>query len=134
MQSISRFSKKQNEDVCECDHCFLFVMFAWIFFRSQSLNEAVFFVGHLFDGVTNLKQYVVDGCHLLEISRIEAARICLCMLLPLGLYDVVSMQNDLLACIAEKRVFIRWGIYFGFALLCLLQVPMGQSEFIYFQF
>jgi hypothetical protein len=56
-------------------------------------------------------------------------------LIPLFLFDLVSLKTDVIALISRQRFFIRWPVYILLLLVILLFSEKGvTTEFIYMQF
>ncbi len=113
---------------------FAFTAFAWIFFRARTLTDAVYIIGHLFDGISNPVQYIKQGCESLAISQ-SAWVVCLGTIGLLGIYDGLSLKYDVIACISKWKIGFRWILYLVMVLLIMFCAPIGNaSSFIYFQF
>ena len=96
---------------------FTFVTFAWIFFRAETLGEAVRYIQRLLELNTH--------------GGIKGASILLWGALLL-LLDWYLRHNERSLRVPAQRI-LRNGIYFVFALAVLLKLGSHQS-FIYFQF
>ncbi len=113
---------------------FVFASFAWLFFISNSLTDAIYVIGHLFIGIGNPITYLHDGfsninLHVGNLIWLSAS------LIILGLYDYVSLTKDVITCISQKKKMVRWIIYVIFILWILFYIPyVNTTEFIYFQF
>lgn len=113
---------------------FCFCTFAWVFFASDSLKDAIYIVKHVFDGILDPVNYLRDG--LLAIGMDEASLVFLVLsILLLLVFDYVSMKKDVIAVISSKKVIVRWCLYIIFVLWMILNIPVTDTtEFIYFQF
>ncbi|HEX6885259.1 MAG TPA: MBOAT family protein [Planctomycetota bacterium] len=103
--------------------------FALIFFRAQSLDEALAVVrgiagglgsGPLLAGVTGF-----DG---LELG------IALVSIVVLELVQLAGARRPLGALVAARPLWARWGLYYAMLLVLLLFGKFDEREFIYFQF
>lgn len=113
---------------------FAFAAFAWIFFRAQSLTEAMYVIRYAFSGISSPIQYLKAGYSNLGIDK-DALWVCIGMLGLLGLYDGLSLKYDVIGCISKWKVGFRWMMYLAVILLILFYAPIGNaSSFIYFQF
>lgn len=113
---------------------FAFAAFAWIFFRAQSLTEAMYVIRHAFSGISSPIQYLKAGYSNLGIDK-DALLVCVGMLGLLGVYDGLSLKYDVIGCISKWKVGFRWMMYLAVILLILFYAPIGNaSSFIYFQF
>ena len=104
---------------------FVFVMLAWVFFRAQSLSEAVYVLGHIF-------MPVMRGN--LMINNTSQAVIALFIPLLL-LYDFISLKADAIDIFSRKSLYVRWTGYILLGLIIVFFSPKDIAEdFIYFQF
>lgn len=113
---------------------FIFVSFAWIFFRAQSLPDAAYVVRYTLSGVRHPIQYVMKGYSDLALTK-KAIMACIGMVGLLGVYDAFSLKYDVIECIGRWNIVLRWAVYLVSVLLILFLAPIGNaSSFIYFQF
>lgn len=113
---------------------FIFVSFAWIFFRAQSLSDAAYVIRYTLSGVRHPMQYLKAGYHDLAIAS-KTIITCVGMVGLLGIYDAFSLKYDVIECIGRWKVGLRWLLYLAIVLLILFWAPIGNaSSFIYFQF
>ena len=96
---------------------FIFVTFAWVFFRADTLTDATLYLQHIF----------VQGPQ----NGLQGKSILLWGALLLGL-DWYLRHNERTLRVPTNRI-LRTAIYFAFALTVLLKLGSHQS-FIYFQF
>lgn len=113
---------------------FILCSVAWVFFRAETLQDACYFLTHLFDGITSPITYIRKGYSDLEMLKPEFAKICLSLLF-LFVFDFYNYKGDVIENISCKNTLSRWCIYIGFTLMLLLFLPgTPAKEFIYFQF
>jgi D-alanyl-lipoteichoic acid acyltransferase DltB (MBOAT superfamily) len=113
---------------------FAFCTFAWIFFVSNSLSDAVYVILHLFDGISSPIEYLCDGClPFLGMNGASLKPTMLCIML-LGVYDYISLKVDCIDKISEMPIIVRYGVYIGLLLLIMCFRSTVQTEFVYFQF
>ena len=109
---------------------FLLVNFAWIFFRANTWEDAVYFIRNMFVR-WSISQALADlgmsGKHVVRIGGI---------LMSLLLFDYFNQQKDLLKEMGKLWLPLRWLLYFAIVLLIVvLKIHNGTSQqFIYFQF
>jgi D-alanyl-lipoteichoic acid acyltransferase DltB (MBOAT superfamily) len=113
---------------------FIFVCFAWIFFRSNSVSDAFYIVSHLLTGwetVFNMET-LRDGLSL-GPSRFQwivgTASIGLVLFVQL-----LQRQGRVIDQLSKKPVWLRWSIYYAMISIFLLCGSLQSKEFIYFQF
>lgn len=113
---------------------FTLVCFAWVFFRANTLADAFYGLGHMFDGISSPIQYVADAARLLGLDRYDL----IVRLLPVALlavYDFANRKTDVLTVISKWKPVVRWSVYVIVMWFVLFYPGTGGgAEFIYFQF
>jgi len=114
---------------------FSLVTIGWVFFRANSLQDAIYVFQHCFDGIGgSLFQYLRDG----YVGAAFDKGIFLQTIVFLGalaLIDVSMKKRDMLRWLDAQKPVYRWGIYLAFTLLIVLLSEKGiAAQFIYFQF
>lgn len=114
---------------------FMFVTFAWIFFRADTLREAGYIIRFMFDGICSPITYIRNGFAALGIIRKTYIRIGITLIVLL-VFDWISLHRDPLVEVAKLPRVIRWGIYylFGIVLIVYSFNNIGENQFVYFQF
>ncbi len=109
---------------------FLLVNFAWIFFRANTWEDAVYFIMNMFQGWSLSQAFSDLGMSGKHVVRIGGLLMCLL------LYDYFNQQKDLLKEMGKLCLPLRWLLYFAIVLLIVvLKIHNGTSQqFIYFQF
>ncbi len=116
----------------KCGVVFAFCNVAWVFFRADSIADALYFCAHCLDGIANPYAYIMTGLSLLTLWLPEL--ICLAIpILCLVVYDFIQLTQDPIALVSKQRVFVRWPIYIILVVVVLLS-PAESSAFVYFQF
>ena len=112
---------------------FIFCSFAWIFFVSATLTDAIFVVTHLFHNISHPLFYFEEGVRLVGgKSFITVATFFILVLLT---YDYYSLKFDVIERISNKNLLIRWCIYTCFCIIIVFFSKKGvATEFVYFQF
>jgi D-alanyl-lipoteichoic acid acyltransferase DltB (MBOAT superfamily) len=109
---------------------FNLVCFAWIFFRANSLSDAVYIVGHLFVKLgtpTALFDVVSGGWY--------ESMIALLALLLMGSVDWMRYRNLSLRTLMQSQpVWVRWSVYYGLVMVIFMFGKFGANEFIYSRF
>ena len=113
---------------------FSFVSFAWIFFVSNSMGDAVYVIGHLFDNILNPVDYLRDGFRNIGMGKVLAAKVI--SLMPiLGVFDFFSLKVDVISELSKKNLIMRWMAYICLGLIMVFFSQKGvAAEFVYFQF
>lgn len=109
---------------------FVLVDFAWIFFRSNGLRGALYFVTHMFSDFSFTRAMADMMMSPLNLVKIGS------FIVLLAVYDYFSGKRNLLKEMDRLPAFIRWGLYFGIVLvMAVLKIHNGTTQqFIYFQF
>ena len=101
---------------------FTLTVIAWIFFRSTSVSEAVFFIGNIFSS------------SLFDTPTILPKTISILLLCFISIEWLGREQQYAIAITLNKRPrTIRWVFYYILVLL-ILNFAGSEQEFIYFQF
>lgn len=107
--------------------------FAWIFFRSQTLSDALYIVKHIFSGWGQLA--TKGGLSSLFIFDTPVAFvIALVLIIILEIVQLLQSHYPAQGVLKEVPVWVRWPVYYIAVISILIfGSPEGQ-EFIYFQF
>jgi len=112
------------------------VIFAWIFFRANNVQDAIYIIKHLFDlNLTDFKMLATSGgtSHLLGISTYDfILSIFLISLFLLINFNV--RKKGLVNSINSLPFYVRWFLYIIITIIILWFGKFGFNEFIYFQF
>lgn len=113
---------------------FSLVCFAWIFFRAETLQDAIYILQNMFSGISHFPDYIQNCALQMELPLTHLVYNCLPILLLL-IYDFLSLRTDVIAFVSKQRFFIRWPLYIFLLLVILLFSEKGvTTEFIYMQF
>ena len=101
---------------------FVIVCIAWIFFRSETITDAVLYLKHIFTGFSfaGVGPYIKDKTMMLILFFVV-------------LEWFLREQNYLF----EKKGYtrpVRWSVYLAIGCIILLFTPKEMQQFIYFQF
>ena len=113
---------------------FIFVCFAWIFFRSNSVSDAFYIISHLLTGwetVFNMET-LRDG---LSFGPSQFQWIVGTASIGLVVFvQLLQRQGRVIDQLSKKPVWLRWSIYYAMISIFLLCGSFQSKEFIYFQF
>lgn len=113
---------------------FILLCFTWIFFRANTIQDALWIISRLFWDIGRPLNYLKTAVICLNIPYASM----LGMLLAAGilfLYDLIALKQDVIALISRQRAPVRWGIYVLLLVVIALFSYKGiATEFIYFQF
>jgi len=117
---------------------FCLISFAWIFFRANSLADAIYIISHLasgFDKLLTLRAFLSEFLNINNIGLnsfdffIAAAGICL--LIYVQLLQRKSSVSDL---IMKKPPVVKFALYLLFFACLFLFGNLSSSQFLYFRF
>lgn len=110
---------------------FILVDFAWIFFRANNLNDAIFIIKHLFNFGMPIDFNIINTS-LLEIF------ILLFSIIFVYILEVINTKVDLYGWLIKRNIILRWLFYyiliFSVIIFGIYGPGFSASEFIYFQF
>lgn len=114
---------------------FALVCFAWIFFRANSINDAIYVVKNLF---VNIEQcfnirYVVSSIFALGLNSIETA-IAFSSIGVLILVSLIQRNDSVRYKIQKLPNIVRYAVYCTSIVILITFAYVGNSQFIYFQF
>jgi len=117
---------------------FIIVCFAWIFFRSNSLSDAIYIINNLSTGWTSLfslsvirnNAYAILGLNSLKlVGALAIVWITIIMLII-----IIEYYEKPLAMFSGWYWWTRWPSYFMLLFVMFFLGAYEQSAFIYFQF
>lgn len=113
---------------------FTLLCFTWIFFRANTLEDAIWVISRLFWDASRPLNYLQTAIVCLELSPAAAIGMTLSVVL-LGIYDHAALKYDVIATFSKQKCFVRWPVYVLLLVMIALFAPKGvATEFIYFQF
>ena len=113
---------------------FILLCFTWIFFRANSMQDAVWIISKLFWDASRPLNYIQTCINCLGVTSVAAIGMLLSVAI-LTAYDYAALKSDVIAALSGRSAFVRWPVYVFFLLVIALFAPKGvATEFIYFQF
>jgi D-alanyl-lipoteichoic acid acyltransferase DltB (MBOAT superfamily) len=114
----------------------MFVLFTWVFFRSENFSDSIYIISKIFSDVISLK--IFENI----VTSISSTNIGILRLLVVFVSIILLESNHLLEerfetdyfRIGNKYVLFKWFKYYFIIFWILFFAAIGQSEFIYFQF
>ena len=131
-QKISRYSPKLDTTI-DVVMTFLLVAFAWIFFRANNLDDAIYVIKNMF---ANLNEFNNIGAQFrgIGIYTNDIIKYFLLILFLIG-YSTYERTDDVWKQLQLKPSWIRWTIYYIMIYGILFLAPHSTiNNFIYFQF
>jgi alginate O-acetyltransferase complex protein AlgI len=106
---------------------FHLVLLAWIFFRANSVTDAVLIV-------RNIVAWEGTGAVILEpLSAFHLAVATASIFLLLGA-QILQSRVDVQDLLGRMPLAVRWGAYYALLIAMLAFGQFDETEFIYFQF
>jgi D-alanyl-lipoteichoic acid acyltransferase DltB (MBOAT superfamily) len=110
---------------------FAFCNFAWVFFRAETIGDALFVIRTLVKDIAQPTTFLHNntGPTMTEFYNILAS-----LAILFGV-DYALTKTDVILWISKKPIILRWFLYFFLIWLILFfWNSAGTSEFVYFQF
>ena len=143
LQIIETFlypKKRKGETVVRKKHwwqlpiTFILLCFTWIFFRANTIQDAFWVIYKLLWDASRPLNYLKTAAICLDMPYISMAGMFLSAVV-LGIYDWISLKQDVIELISRQMCFVRWPIYvLLLAVIALFSNKGIATEFIYFQF
>ncbi|HMC87645.1 MAG TPA: MBOAT family O-acyltransferase [Chitinophagaceae bacterium] len=124
----SRFPKLIFNPFFEIISTFLLVSFAWIFFRSQNIREALIFIKRIFDP----KTVQIIGGEFDERSLLVYSFVGICTVITADI--IAEYFPGKFSLVHNRRSWIRMTSCIGLIIVIILFGVFDGSQFIYFQF
>jgi D-alanyl-lipoteichoic acid acyltransferase DltB (MBOAT superfamily) len=102
---------------------FCLICFAWIFFRANSLSDALYIASHLFEGLgaPYRGKLAFNGSILLFLIFMEYVQ---------SRHPAGTIKN----LWSGKRKAVRWSLYYALVMIIIAFGTYNEQRFIYFQF
>jgi len=123
---------------------FLLINFSWIFFRANSLNDALYIISHLFSGIfLYLKGAFINIIHLKIFDAVNPLFLSgnrldmylnLLFIIILFTVQLIQRKHEITVLIANKPLIVRWALYLMLILVILVFGKFESRQFIYMQF
>ena len=114
---------------------FVFACLAWVFFRADSLSDALLALRTAFGALGQPGIWLGNVCRAMLRGGWFGAVVTIFSLLALFVFDLADERTDAIAAVGRMRWYIRWPLYVVFLLGLVLLVPKETpAPFIYFQF
>ncbi|MDP4278820.1 MAG: MBOAT family O-acyltransferase, partial [Bacteroidota bacterium] len=107
--------------------------FAWIFFRADTLQQAMFIIRRM---VGNIPDLFRSGQPVLEYMGLTRNNFLLsiALILSLEVAQTLKQRGLLKRLLHEKPVIVRWSLYYCLLLAIIFLGVFESRQFIYFQF
>jgi alginate O-acetyltransferase complex protein AlgI len=114
---------------------FILVCFGWIFFRSNSIADALYVITHLFSGIRyaidiNYITRVLSGCGFDKVNFV----LSFILIVILEIIQYKQSNCSIRYWLSQKPAYLRWSLYYAIILSIIFLGVISNSTFIYFQF
>jgi D-alanyl-lipoteichoic acid acyltransferase DltB (MBOAT superfamily) len=116
---------------------FHLVLFAWIFFRANSLNDAIYILSNIFPLKLNNFISILSSTGAVETALGLTKRGIILAILSISFMEIVHLiqrHRKIGYFLADKPLIIRWTIYYILLIAIISFGEFRMQEFIYFQF
>jgi D-alanyl-lipoteichoic acid acyltransferase DltB (MBOAT superfamily) len=136
VENVVNKNKKKEKDnwfihIIKVLITFIIIDFAWIFFRSNSINDSITIITHLFNFG------MAKDLSLLGTNVLEASILLVCVVIVLIL-EVIGDKKDLKESFYKMNIVVRWAVYFVLLFMTIIFGIYGPGfsakEFIYLKF
>lgn len=125
-----------NNPLLNIGFTYLMATFAWVFFRANNLNDAVYVITHMFGTATSLWQKTVfTGLSTVKVFYTLPQWLALVgALAVLFTIERAQLRYSINNWLVHQARPVRWTIYYGIVLYIALMGAFEHVQFIYFQF
>ncbi|HHX60061.1 MAG TPA: MBOAT family protein [Epulopiscium sp.] len=109
---------------------FTLVCFSWIFFRANSITEAIYVIKNMFVGSF---ENLYDQALLLGLDSFQL-KLAIISIGVMELGHLIQEKISIRALIETKPMIVRWLLYYILIMWIMIFGSFGSQEFIYFQF
>jgi hypothetical protein len=110
---------------------FAFCNLAWVFFRADTLKDALKVIFYVVSGLKNPSTYLHSSIGLGMGSLIKI----FVTIFVLFVYDYASLKVDVIEWVGKQKAYLRWLLYIVLIYLIIFNVQTNnETAFIYFQF
>lgn len=112
---------------------FLIASIAWVFFRAESMTDALYVFTHMTSEYINPISYAFHGCVDVGMGISGLLKIIFAMLV-LAIFDYASLKTDVIDWVSARPLLLRYVIYLCLVFCIISFSYAGGAEFVYFQF
>lgn len=111
---------------------FVLVDFAWIFFRANSMKDAIYIVKNLFANV-EIGNSALNSLFNLGLDK-NSFFIGVISILIMEIIHLIKGKIDIIKNLSQSPMLFRWTCYYAIIFSIIVFGVFEQSQFIYFQF
>ncbi len=112
---------------------FHLVLFAWVFFRANSLNDAIYILNNALNFSSMGINSLLSGAVNLGLKRYDIL-IAILSVAFMEIIHLIQRKTKIREFISSKPIFLRWSFYIVLLFTILIFGVFELNEFIYFQF
>ena len=116
---------------------FHLVLFAWVFFRANNFNDAIYILTHIFplniDDFFNLLSSTGATQAALGLTK-RGIILALLSILFMEIIHLFQRHKKMRSFLSEKPIIVRWLVYYILIIAIISFGEFRMQEFIYFQF
>jgi len=117
---------------------FILICFAWIFFRTNNMSDAIYIITHLFTGILGFFTKLTDFNNLnSNLLLFQTPLQFAIVVFSLGLVELIQFiqyRGGTIKILFEKPTLVRWGVYYFLVLSVIFFGTINLAQFIYSQF
>ena len=138
-EKILKFLKLRNtttHKLCQVGITFLLTTFAWIFFRANTIADAIYVITHLFTDIEDYTNFSLIRLKLRGIGVSQNDLLISCgLIIFMEAFNLYERGGDVWLKLKNKPKWLRWSIYYVILFGILFLAPHSRgNNFIYFQF
>ncbi|WP_299820568.1 MBOAT family O-acyltransferase [uncultured Pontibacter sp.] len=115
---------------------FTLVCFSWVFFRANSLADALYIISNMTSGLGNIAQaFTVDVSHAVFMDQgLKVFGVSVLSIILMETVHLIQRNGSVSQLLMQRPAWVRWSVYYMAIIAVLLFGQFGNQEFIYFQF
>jgi len=125
---------KKKLDRLDTLFIFILVSFAWIFFRANTVPEALYIVKHIFRGIGNIAQMKSALASVAGGDGLNNLVILLFFAIVLFVVESRQKAEEIYLWIKQKPAWLRWTFYYAVIMAIFSFGVFDRSPFLYFRF
>lgn len=126
-----KFKIKSKYKIINIVITFLLVTFAWIFFRSDTINDSLYIISNMFNiNLSNIKEQILS----IGIDKYDIV-ISFISIIFIFMIEIINTKTNIIDKITKLPLVVRWSIYLIFIFSIIIFGTYGpgfdNSQFIY---
>ncbi|MCW3121245.1 MAG: poly(beta-D-mannuronate) O-acetylase [Flavipsychrobacter sp.] len=114
---------------------FSLVTIAWVFFRANTMHDALYILGRLPDAFREAVQIITRKIPMVKFPIADARmEVCLLVIVLLEVVHAVQKKRSINTLIQNQPRIVRWSVYYAIVFIIVLFGIFHDRQFIYFQF